>query len=76
MLRAAALSGAEAEITLEKTLPVAAGIGGGSSDAAACLRALSRMTGRALPDDVMSLGADVPVCLLPARPGCGASART
>ncbi|MEI4232201.1 4-(cytidine 5'-diphospho)-2-C-methyl-D-erythritol kinase [Roseovarius sp. D22-M7] len=64
VLRAADLIGAEADITLEKRLPVAAGIGGGSSDAAACLRALARMTGRALPEDVLSLGADVPVCLV------------
>lgn len=64
VMRAAALIGAEAEITLEKHLPVAAGIGGGSSNAAACLRALSRMTGAGLPEDVVSLGADVPVCLL------------
>lgn len=64
VLRAAAMMGAEAEITLEKHLPVAAGIGGGSSDAAACLRALSRMTGADLPNDTVPLGADVPVCLL------------
>ncbi|MEQ8900483.1 MAG: 4-(cytidine 5'-diphospho)-2-C-methyl-D-erythritol kinase [Roseovarius sp.] len=64
VLRAAALMGTEAEITLDKHLPAAAGIGGGSSDAAACLRALARLTGARLPDDVLSLGADVPVCLL------------
>ena len=64
VLRAAALIGAEAAITLEKHLPVAAGIGGGSSDAAACLRALARMAGKGIPDDAVSLGADVPVCLL------------
>lgn len=64
VLRAAALIKAEAVITLEKRLPTAAGIGGGSSDAAACLRALSRMTGDDIPEDTASLGADVPVCLL------------
>ena len=64
VLRAAALMGIEADITLDKHLPAAAGIGGGSSDAAACLRALARLTGARLPDDVASLGADVPVCLL------------
>ncbi|MFU8778292.1 MAG: 4-(cytidine 5'-diphospho)-2-C-methyl-D-erythritol kinase [Roseovarius sp.] len=63
VLRAAALMGIAAEITLDKHLPAAAGIGGGSSDAAACLRALSKMSGQAVPRDVLALGADVPVCL-------------
>ncbi|NVO21852.1 4-(cytidine 5'-diphospho)-2-C-methyl-D-erythritol kinase [Donghicola mangrovi] len=65
VLRAAALLGAGgAEITLEKHLPAAAGIGGGSSDAAASLRALSALWGVDLPADRgLSLGADVPVCL-------------
>ncbi|MGX0901763.1 4-diphosphocytidyl-2-C-methyl-D-erythritol kinase [Roseovarius sp. MBR-79] len=62
VLRAAALIGVPAAITLEKHLPAAAGIGGGSSDAAATLRALSRLSGRAVPD-ALALGADVPVCL-------------
>ena len=54
--------------TLEKMLPVAAGIGGGSADAAAALRLLARLNGLA-PDDARLLevalltGADVPVCL-------------
>ncbi len=53
---------------LEKRLPVAAGIGGGSSDAAAALRLLARANGLA-PDDARlyeaarATGADVPVCL-------------
>lgn len=64
VLCAAALMRTEADIKLDKHLPAAAGIGGGSSDAAACLRALARLTGARLPDDVASLGADVPVCLL------------
>ncbi len=64
VLRAARLAGVEnVEITLEKHLPVAAGIGGGSSDAAATLRALRRSHGLRLPDPAL-LGADVPVCLL------------
>jgi 4-diphosphocytidyl-2-C-methyl-D-erythritol kinase len=56
-------------IHLTKNLPVAAGIGGGSADAAATLVALSRLWGlEHLPKSVMdplalSLGADVPVCL-------------
>ena len=70
--RAARLMGvADAAILLDKQLPVASGIGGGSADAAATLRALARLTGQALPPDasVLQLGADVPVCLAghPAR---------
>ncbi len=71
VLRAAALLGAGrgARIVLEKHLPAAAGIGGGSSDAAAALRVLARLWGLPLPDAtaVLALGADVPVCLS-ARP--------
>src|SRR5712672_1152798 len=58
------------EFTLDKVLPVAAGIGGGSADAAAALRLLARANGLA-PDDPRLLqaaratGADVPVCLDP-----------
>jgi 4-diphosphocytidyl-2-C-methyl-D-erythritol kinase len=53
---------------LDKVLPVAAGIGGGSADAAAALRLLARINALALDDqrllDVALLtGADVPVCL-------------
>lgn len=67
VLRAAELMGVAAEIELEKHLPAAAGIGGGSSDAAATLRALAELTGRPLPAEAARLGADVPVCLA-ARP--------
>jgi 4-diphosphocytidyl-2-C-methyl-D-erythritol kinase len=65
VLRAARAMGVTAALTLWKALPVASGIGGGSADAAATLRALSRMGGKDLPDHatVLSLGADVPVCL-------------
>jgi 4-diphosphocytidyl-2-C-methyl-D-erythritol kinase len=54
-----------AAIRLTKNLPIASGIGGGSADAAASLRALTRLWGLALPDmaSVTGLGADVPVCL-------------
>lgn len=65
VLKAAALMGVSAEIELEKHLPAAGGIGGGSSDAAATLRALVELTGRAVPADVLALGADVPVCMVP-----------
>lgn len=56
-------------IVLEKNLPVASGIGGGSADAAATLRALARLHGvtpddRRLFDIAAGLGADVPACLL------------
>lgn len=54
-----------AAIGLTKSLPVASGIGGGSADAAATLRVLSRLWGLPLPpaDRLAALGADVPVCL-------------
>ncbi|WP_375270514.1 4-(cytidine 5'-diphospho)-2-C-methyl-D-erythritol kinase [Sphingomonas sp.] len=56
-------------ITLDKHLPVASGIGGGSADAAATLRALARLHGTPLDDSRLveiaaALGADVPACLL------------
>jgi 4-diphosphocytidyl-2-C-methyl-D-erythritol kinase len=54
-------------VTLEKHLPVASGIGGGSADAAATLRALCRLSGHdpaSLADLALSLGADVPMCLV------------
>jgi 4-diphosphocytidyl-2-C-methyl-D-erythritol kinase len=66
VLRAArAMAVSAVGIELEKRLPLASGIGGGSADAAATLRALTRLTGLALPSDaaVLALGADVPVCL-------------
>lgn len=54
---------------LEKVLPVAAGIGGGSADAAAALRLLARLNSLALDDErllevALMTGADVPVCLV------------
>lgn len=56
-------------ITLDKHLPVASGIGGGSADAAATLRALARLHGVAIDHPELfalaaELGADVPACLL------------
>jgi 4-diphosphocytidyl-2-C-methyl-D-erythritol kinase len=54
--------------TLDKVLPVAAGIGGGSADAAAALRLLAKINGLAIDDPRLSevarlTGADVPVCV-------------
>lgn len=55
-------------VRLVKNLPVAAGVGGGSSDAAAVLRGLARLwqigPSLAFPSVAQDLGADVPVCLL------------
>jgi len=55
-------------VELEKNLPVAAGLGGGSADAAALLRAVRRANpdrADALPwgEAALRLGADVPMCL-------------
>lgn len=58
VLRAARALGVKAAITLDKRLPVAAGLGGGSADAAALLRMFGGSTGLAA-----TLGADVPACL-------------
>ena len=57
-----------AHIALEKILPIASGIGGGSSDAAATLKALNQLWSLALDHTELAkigatLGADVPVCL-------------
>lgn len=70
---AAALGRApDVAIRLVKRLPIASGIGGGSSDAAATLRALVDFWGRSpgvarLAEIALALGADVPACLA-ARP--------
>jgi 4-diphosphocytidyl-2-C-methyl-D-erythritol kinase len=75
-LAAAAGIAPRARIVLAKRLPVASGLGGGSADAAAALRALARLWRLELPGALLaglaaSLGADVPVCLAcrPARMG-------
>ena len=56
------------DVALTKQLPVAAGIGGGSADAAAVIRAVRALNGSAADgvdwvDLAAALGADVPVCL-------------
>jgi 4-diphosphocytidyl-2-C-methyl-D-erythritol kinase len=74
VLRAARLLAGRAGITagaalhLDKHLPVAAGIGGGSSDGAAALLALKRLWRISLEDEALyalsaRLGADIPACL-------------
>ncbi|MGO0121653.1 4-(cytidine 5'-diphospho)-2-C-methyl-D-erythritol kinase [Desulfothermobacter acidiphilus] len=55
-------------IRLQKNIPVAAGLGGGSADAAATLLALNRLWGLGCPEEFLltlagELGADVPFCL-------------
>ena len=69
VLRAArALGSGGAALSLTKNLPVASGIGGGSSDAAAALRGLRRLWNADVPDAALhqiaaTLGSDIPVCL-------------
>lgn len=63
VMKAQKLMGVSASVRLYKTLPNAAGLGGGSSDAAAVIRAVSELSGAPIPGDVLSLGADVPACL-------------
>lgn len=60
--QAALAFGEAVAITLDKHLPHPAGIGGGSSDAAAVLRGMERLFGRAMQGDMLRLGADLPVC--------------
>ena len=66
---------AGAQLNLDKRLPIAAGLGGGSADAAAALRLLDRWwrleaDEPVLRDIASGLGADVPACLL-SRPARG-----
>ncbi len=66
---AAAFAKPAGAFTLVKRLPVASGIGGGSADGAAALRALAPRDGVSLDDPRLfaiadSLGSDVPACLL------------
>ncbi len=64
--RAARLMGQGFDITLVKNLPVASGIGGGSSDAAGTLKAIAKLKIMPLPTlgEQTALGADVPVCVM------------
>ena len=62
-------------ITVRKRIPVMAGLGGGSSDAAAVLRALNFATGRRFTPEELgkigaTVGADVPFCIVGGRCLC------
>ncbi len=67
-LDAAGLEG-HVEITIEKQIPMAAGLAGGSADCAAVLRGLNRICGSPLSQEALcslgaKLGADVPFCIV------------
>ena len=66
---------ARLHIRIDKHIPVGAGLGGGSSDGAATLRALYRMFGKGsreqLLDICASVGSDLPFCLLGGMHLCG-----
>ena len=59
---------AEVNINLEKHIPIGAGLGGGSTDAAATLRGLRRIFGLGSTEELLriceSLGSDVPFCFI------------
>ena len=79
-LRLCAETGADCgglSIELDKSIPVCAGLAGGSADAAAVLRGLNRLLGLGLPPERLEaigarVGSDVPYCVttLPALPDC------
>ncbi len=68
-LRALERSDVGVSIRIRKRIPVCAGLAGGSADAAAVFRGLSRLLDTALPPDTLrkaaeAVGSDVPYCLL------------
>ena len=67
MKAAQLLQGPDQGIAIEliKNLPLASGIGGGSSDAATTIQVLSRLWKKPIPslEDILELGSDVPVCI-------------
>lgn len=61
--------GGPVDIAIQKRIPVCAGMAGGSSDAAAVLRAMNRLTGAGLPPARLAeiggtVGSDVPYCVI------------
>ena len=73
-LEAAGISDAAVEIEVEKRIPIAAGLAGGSADAAAVLLLLNQAFGRTMDRDALcrlgaGLGADVPFCICAAENG-------
>ncbi|MFH1552292.1 MAG: 4-(cytidine 5'-diphospho)-2-C-methyl-D-erythritol kinase [Candidatus Omnitrophota bacterium] len=63
-------------VTIEKNIPIGAGLGGGSSDAATLLKGINRLSGHPLGEDAMlqtgqTLGADVPFFLSDCSFGIG-----
>ena len=69
-----------AAIRLDKRLPIASGIGGGSADAAATARLLNQLWGLGASEQVMAdilgpLGADIPACIF-SRPSLGSGTGT
>ncbi len=63
-----AAKGANIDIILDKHIPIAAGLAGGSSDAAATLRAMNKIFGKMFSDKALfkmaeNIGSDVPYCL-------------
>ncbi|MGN0985584.1 MAG: 4-(cytidine 5'-diphospho)-2-C-methyl-D-erythritol kinase [Candidatus Enterenecus sp.] len=67
--RTATGRGGQVDIAIEKRIPVCAGLAGGSSDAAAVLRAMNELTGAGLsPAELaeigQSVGSDVPYCVV------------
>ena len=69
VFRAATGLGGEVDVSIQKHVPVCAGLAGGSADAAAVLRAMNQLTGAGLPTEKLAemgakAGSDVPFCVL------------
>ena len=67
-----------AEFTLKKNIPIGAGLGGGSADAAAAILLLNKLWGLNLAEQELyslgsQIGADVPVCLYAQLTGCNSA---